>query len=752
MRPLVLFGSFFLLCSVWHGYAKQPNYIRTTIHNIDADSQNVVTTDYFDGHNRKIQSKQLLNGGRSKVVSTFFNAASQPYLTTRPFIDTSSNPFYSFTPGNFTAINKILDNNDNYRKYIKTGDTTAYAYYEIEYMNDPFNRIKRNSAPGADFKLGSGHHTGIWTFGIQLTDTIVIHLSVDSTSIDIKIVEGFVSAFITDTTSIPLSDEILDALYLYVIENPIEGTDHFLTVVRGSDGKFSQELKDAFDRTVKRCIGNETDKAVTRFYYDILGNLLEEEAPKGGTADLISNFKCKYNTLGLLIRKEKPDGAIEKMHYDNTGNLLRKETFFISGVNEVLYMTLEYNYDALSRLRSIKTPYLAGQSIILQEYFYDNVDSLKKYGAEFGIPPSIPGLLKNTNGRLVAEVACNRPAGELFYTGKPLYVVDLYSYDEQGRINTKYKIIPGMQLQMNSFMYDVHGKVIADTFKCGATISKKFYSYDEYGNLKTIAHANDTQVVESYKYDLLGRNDTSEFIKIAGTNSLRHSYNMQGWVDTSSFNGVNNFKQFLNYGDSTGTINSGKIRNSEIVYTQGAVAKTIVQKYTYDFLDRLYNVETTDKAGNGISAFNSNYRYDIAGRLTMKSEGISVNDRYEYYKSGTRATSRLKRAKTGGGLYIYDVNGNCIIDMSKKMYISYDWKDMPIKYSFYSSLPVGDIASIEKIRPDTCGTISINDSEYGSRDPSLYIDWLYEKGDLTLLSTVQILYDCAGKRVLKVAK
>ncbi|HEX2959430.1 MAG TPA: hypothetical protein VHO70_21530, partial [Chitinispirillaceae bacterium] len=113
MRPLILLGFFFLLSSVWHGYAKQPNYIRTTIHNIDADSHKIVTTDYFDGHNRKIQSKQMLNSGRSKVVSTFFNASSQPYLTTMPFVDTSSNPFYSLTPGNFSAINKILDNNDN---------------------------------------------------------------------------------------------------------------------------------------------------------------------------------------------------------------------------------------------------------------------------------------------------------------------------------------------------------------------------------------------------------------------------------------------------------------------------------------------------------------------------------------------------------------------------------------------------------------------------------------------------------------
>ena len=33
--------------------------------------------------------------------------------------------------------------------------------------------------------------------------------------------------------------------------------------------------------------------------------------------------------------------------------------------------------------------------------------------------------------------------------------------------------------------------------------------------------------------------------------------------------------------------------------------------------------------------------------------------------------------------YIYDFNGNMIFDRSKQMSVQYDWRNMPVKFSFY---------------------------------------------------------------------
>lgn len=782
MRQIVLFVSVLVLFLVCIVNGAEPNFVRSTIKNVDGATppHDVISTDYTDGLGRALQSKLQINSGsmsgRARVVSSFFDNAGRPYLTTKPYIDLTTNSKDLFTPGDFNAINAILDNSDNYSA-IKGTDPSAYAYSESQYYDDPLGRVKRAGAPGIDYRLGSDHFTSSWTFGVT-TDYVasptpysfnIIIVRADVTSsvnVDVTVNGGFIRK-VDKKTSDATNSEILDGFYNYLVTSPIANSDHFLTVTRDPDDSLTQEIKDLFGKTDSTRSLNGTQEIIAKYKYDILGNLLTEEAPKGtGGSTLISDSRYEYNTLGQLVKKINPDLFIEDMTYDNAGNIESKIVHGMNATFDMFTITYKYDYDDLSRLKRIRTPHVNNSgSAALVKYFYDNTDEFFTEAKSYGIPTENFTNLENTQGKLVAEIAYNRPAGRRFYFGgfKPELVVDVYSYDDEGRIKTKYKVIPGLSLQTMDYTYDNHGKMKTEEFKCGYTTSMKFYKYDADGNLKAIAHNDESNDVVAYLNDPHGWLKSKDFSKLTGGKTLSYTYNIRDWMTESNFNGSNNFTQQINYNYNPTNVTdktfSGNIRFSEIGYNSSSgIQKVFRQSYDYDKVNRLSTFSTTDELFTPVSKFSGSFDYDNAGRFTKKEEGTSKNSNYEYYPDVsiyptiTQKTSRLRHAKTGGGIYIYDYKGNMIIDQSKNMYISYDWRNLPIKFDFYNTLPVGPTNS-SKISPDPYGTMIITDNSYHSTDPTNYvdyIDWLRANGAITLLSSVQMYYDAAGKRVLKV--
>ncbi|MBN1602930.1 MAG: hypothetical protein JW915_15080 [Chitinispirillaceae bacterium] len=762
MRQIVLFVSCVVFFSVLHVKAAEPNYVRSRVINVDGDGNDVVSTGYSDGLGRSIQSKLQLSSGRARVVSTFYDDAGRPYLSTKPFIDKTENQNTLYTPGDFAEINGTLNDSTNYASFITSGDN-AYAYSETEYHDDPLGRVKRAGSPGEDYHLGSGHFTASWSFGVTNTGTETFTVDVSGTDVTVTIVDGFI------TVPDPLTVGVLDALYNHLLVSPLNDADHFLTVARDPDDKYTMELKDLFGRTVATRAGTIANPIIAGYSHDILGNLLSETAPKDVSTTLISDSRYEYNTLGQLVRKESPDGAIERMDYDDAGNMIYNSTYVMKNGSEAFKEGFVYEYDDLSRLIQIFKSFDRGH-VLLAKYYYDDADAFFADAKLHGISLDPSVSLANTQGKLVAEIAFNRPPGKLFYKAVSSNVVDMYGYDDDSRIVKKFKVIPGLPMQVITYEYDLHGKIKTEEFICGTTVSKKYYKYDADGNLKAIAHgdgddettsfAND---IVTYSYEKLGKLDFKNFTRISGDNKLSYTYNVRDWMKTSNFNGMNSFSQSLDYttDQSNAPINTeksynGNIRSSILTYQNNSDEELYTQSYSYDNLNRLVSFQTEDRTdANAIVAeFTGDFEYDNAGRFTKKHEGESENTLYDYYHDQiyTRATSRLKKAKTSTDLYIYDYKGNLIIDKSKNLYISYDWRNMPIKFSFYRALPVGEDESA-LISPDVYGTIKINDISYtGSEDPCNYIDWKYAKGDLELLSTVQMLYDASGKRVLKIAK
>jgi hypothetical protein len=220
---------------------------------------------------------------------------------------------------------------------------------------------------------------------------------------------------------------------------------------------------------------------------------------------------------------------------------------------------------------------------------------------------------------------------------------------------------------------------------------------------------------------------------------IDYKYTIQGQLENITTSGPKAFNEAIFYNGSW----SGNITRARYSYTNLATTKENDLSYTYGKTSRLNAVGTTD------AGFQANYSHDNAGRLKTKREGtLSNNDAYDYYTG----TNRLKKAKSvGGEIYIYDGLGNCVIDMSKKMVIQYDWRDMPVCFTFYRNIPAGE-SSTSKIKPDSKGTFQINDSRIAIDDLYKYCAWASGQGEMEVISTVYMLYDASGNRVMKIGE
>jgi len=226
--------------------AVQPNFIQTTTHNVGMGA-NLVTTEYSDGLGRAIQSKLALlpdaTSQRERITCTFYDDAGRPSISTKPFIDRQN--VFSYLPGTIAdphIINQLKAAQGN----------EPHAYSETHYWDDPLGRVKKVSAPGAEF---AGFEGRSWTFGVPVAATAVILTAPGGSA---RLVNGVI-----DSVAATNIAAFFDALYTahlapdYFTAPPT----HFLTVSVSFDGvlvsniptiaKIAEELRDGFGRTVQ---------------------------------------------------------------------------------------------------------------------------------------------------------------------------------------------------------------------------------------------------------------------------------------------------------------------------------------------------------------------------------------------------------------------------------------------------------------------------------------------------------------------
>ncbi len=698
--------------------------MKTTVFGVGEDengnSMDLVSTVYFDGLGREIQSKTFIDDDRELVRSTFYDGSGRVQYVTKPFVDIDF-------PGSYLDVNfSDLDRSGSplWDQYIGFSDDggNPQPYQEKRFYSDPLNRVRKIGAPGQEYSIESEKHSMFWYFGVDRTQT-------DVPGTNIQLENGFVSS--------ELDIDALNTLYDILLEEPFENATHHLVISRNPDGNYNQELKDVFDNVVavwSSPTGNHSDAIIAEYEYDILGRVTAEIAPKNrtgsGSNQLIGNTTYEYNTRGQVIEKSTPDGGIEEYTYYPSGKLRRVMTWYGDEPNRNKVREIVYHYDRIERIERVVSVKSNGEHEDKLLYFYDNINALGEVRRYASLPANIRNELKNLRGRPVARVAINRIDGVLYN------VVELFGYNDQGLVDVKVKIIPGNPSpQVLRFEYDIHGKVVKRIFTCGPDRIEKEFKYDRMGRLESIVHVdNDGQQLVNYTFNDLGQMESKLLGTVDGF-TVGYEYNIRDWL-TEISSESSGFTQNISY---TGQY-SGNISRSSFDYAGGTAQYT--QEYEYDRVNRLTKVnDDTEQPSDFSNDFAGEYSYDAAGRFEFKEEGGNRLGRYKYFPN----TSRLER--TGDEVtYTYDHFGNMVIDRSKKMVIEYDWRNMPVRFMFFENIPGSDM-----LYWDERGTYTIVDN---SSDKNTLIEYMKsistDNATYRLLSTVVMVYDADGNRVLKI--
>lgn len=280
-----------LLLSVVTITTAEPNYVRTTTY-FSTDSS-FEATSFSDGLGRAIQSQVHLPSGKSLISASFYDGAGRDSISIKPFVDVVTNKAF-VTDGVLPMINRASG---------KLGNITK-PYSEVAYYDDPLGRAKESGAPGSDFAIGGGHSPKTWYFGIDANAFLPIDSLVDGAN---------------NTGHLNLRGNKTNSLYYLIVSKDPNAT--------ASKKIFTQAIKDLFGRTIKTWANAGINTIISENNYDILGNVVEEIAPKAGAdgdgETIINSTKYTYNTLGQLIKKETPDADSVVYQYDNGGRLAK---------------------------------------------------------------------------------------------------------------------------------------------------------------------------------------------------------------------------------------------------------------------------------------------------------------------------------------------------------------------------------------------------------------------------------------------
>lgn len=654
-------------------YAVDMNKIITTVKFENKPS--LILDDFYNGFGMIVQNHLRMNSnpGQSIVSGIYRDYLWRDTLNIKLFpfkvIPGKFIPMYTYTQPvdpsepvtkDFNLVNLA---NTYYDSDVSDGvpDATGFPFIETRYLiNDYYGgRLRELGGMGKTYSLYSenyesypsldtdGKHLKVWYFGVTLPTN-----------------------FITD------ADHFIEHDLNSVVNPASDAKDiqYQLKVTRDPNENYTQEIIDKFGNVVSSWnnpnkpsdAGYLPEKSiVATFEYD-LNNVTRVITPKveaGANDYSFLETEFKYNTLGLMVKREDPDRGTNEFRYDKSGRLRFvknaihqfKDQQAPSGINHFMV----HDYDAFSRL--LQTCEYTGthdfedpdglQPIdptciksepgkvkkLLNIYDKLEYEQLKSLNTNIDdiVLQKIVESLKNLKGQLAASIAFNISAQK---------TVEIFSYDEEKRISEKYKIIPYLPIQKISIKYDWQGNLESETYFSGydtdwKQVSAKTYEYDSDISLKSIK----TDGTENVRYDY---NDIGLLSKKIfydnGTELEAVSYQYSINDLSKNIQTVNDpalFQEHLYYAEeSPGTgFNPGYIKqfngNISNILLKGTMpgASSYEHKlsYNYDGLNRLRNV-SQGIADNNSDPFDEGFIYDNLGRFKKKTEGTNILDNYTY--------------------------------------------------------------------------------------------------------------------------
>ncbi len=561
---------------------------------------------------------------------------------------------------------------------------------------------------------------------------------------------------------------------------------HYLYITKDENGVYGQEIKDSRGNTIMTCAdiikdGETTpERVISKAVYSIQGQLKESFPPdledNPGSSETFKT-SMKYNSLGQIVLRRTPDKGTSINSYRKDGLLkYSKDSLclqydknaIINGaqIAEHFYST---EYDELLRVVGINRLFVTWKS---NSYFnnpdqeidqmdikktewisktiYDKitVSDLQNHCSSFDRDKLllITNEITNTYGKPVANIGFNHNGTK---------IVSLVSYNSEGAADKTYLLIPGIPIQKDSVVTKFNGDTEASFHYAGLGNNgvwelglHKEYFYNSDNRIESVSFNSEKAVEFIYAEDgsLLKKN---YYIKDAGVENvladISFTRNLHGQLKTISSAIFN--EEIYYYDTPAGTDFSTLFKANYNGMISGVKYEGTEPNgnpydhhfsYLYDDFGRLTNVYDGEK-GSTIKDFEEVYKYDNMSRLTYKEEGDLKLSAYNYdAKSSKLLTIPNIPEKAGlqdGSIpnYLYDPNGNMVLDRSKKMVIIYNARNLPAIFKLYPAIPETD-KNGDHFTWETLGDL----------------DYLTDAQGIRLgRMEVEMIYDASGNRVAK---
>ncbi len=350
----------------------------------------------------------------------------------------------------------------------------------------------------------------------------------------------------------------------------------------------------------------------------------------------------------------------------------------------------------------------------------------------------------------------------------------VFSYNNEGLVESIYHFIDGLNPRKVAYSYNANGTLASSEFFESDAMTNDnpttynpqkhviTYEYDNRGLLKGYSSKLGSEQVRLINYAYSASGQVQNVIYGHANMRSDYDYHIKGMVQGITYTDQSGptapvFKQVLGY-DNTGTGNpfttsvaryDGNVswQYSSIRPTDPAnpltTDKTRGYVYTYDGVNRLTDAVYHEGTGTSDLAHPSDlldrseqYAYDKDGKITgltrqiphgsTETDNSVVGATYDY-KPGTNLLTKIlnfffpDKSKTNN--YVYDKNGNMVLDQSKQMVILYDYRNMPTNFIFYGAIKLKDGSDGDELQ----------DYEF----------------DNTILKRVYCIYDATGNRVAK---
>ena len=450
---------------------------------------------------------------------------------------------------------------------------------------------------------------------------------------------------------------------------------------------------------------NRTDfnGKTTTFTYDLMRRLLTKVPdaslnqptisftynPSGQRAtmtDASGTTVYNYDGRNRLSSKHAPFGTLSYT-YDDGGNLLTTRSSNANGTS------VDYSYDGLNRLATVKDNNLLALNGGVTTYNYDTVGNLKSY---------------------------------LYPNG----VTTTYNYNSLNRLSSMNAATPGSTLANYAYTLGAAGNRTAVTELGGRTVN---YTYDDLYRLTNETIANDTHGINgtvNYGYDPVG-NRLNRTSSVAGVTTQNSSYDANDRLTSDTYDANGNTKV------STGGSYDYDFENRLITHTSSItsgfvydgdgnrVSKTVggvTTNYLIDTNNHTGYAQVVEELQGGAVTKQFTYGHDlISQRCTQPTANCSLSF-YQYDGHGSvRLLTDASAAITDA--YDYDAFGNLIFHSgtTSNDYL-YSGEQFDANLGFY-------YLRARYMNP-TNGRFISGDSYEGRRfDPATLHKYLYAEGD-----------------------